>query len=305
MTLRSAGLALSALLLPMTAQAATCLVDAPQRDNLPTPERRGGISLLASSMQAEGATVQIGNQGTVCEETWQVVHVKLGRSVTVSASSSSGPSLSMTAQVVEDLPRVYSQLAKSMVSGAPLEEAVARDNVTVAQAQGRRAKTDYMATLMFGATAHPAIAAAPSPTLAGGFRVEVDQWALDVNGRLVIPMDTSAAYYAVDGHISALRFHQPQANHTLYYGGGLGFGAMGWQDGSDGGDGAGFELRGSAGYEMFRVTTMRMFFQADMIAPLYDIGADSWAPTVSFSVGIGYKPQPHHGGSVPWWTLFL
>ena len=89
------------------------------------------------------------------------------------------------------------------------------------------------------------------------------------------------------------------------YNSSLGFGAMGWQDGNRDGDGAGFELRGTAGYEMFRVTTMRMFFQADLIAPLYDIEADSWAPTVSFSVGIGYKPQPNHGGSVPWWTLFL
>jgi hypothetical protein len=290
---------IAALLISSPALAGICLEDDPERDNLLEQDRLGGLSLLASAIEERGVPV-----GESCDVTWKIVHVKLGRSVTVSATNGSQV-YKMTAEVLEDLPRVYSQLAHGMVTGEPLNQAMDRSNVTRAQAEGRRAKSDYLATVMFGGTAYPPVGGIVAPTFSGGFRVELDRWAIDANGKMALPVGEALNgdyLVGIHGHLNAIRFIDPLANDSWFYGGGLGYGAVGWEKGSDAGEGYGFEARGIAGYEMFRASTMRFFVQMDLIAPLYSIDADYWSPTIGLSIGLGYKPNPR---SVPWWTILF
>jgi len=171
--------------------------------------------------------------------------------------------------------------------------------------EGRRAKSEYMATLMFGGTAYPPIGGIVAPTLGGGFRVEMDRWAIDANGKVALPVGEASGgdyLFAMNGHLNAIRFVDPLANDSLFYGGGLGYGIVGWEKGSESGEGYGFEARGIAGYEMFRASTMRFFVQMDLVAPLYSIDADYWSPTLGMSIGIAYKPRPN---SIPWWAILF
>jgi hypothetical protein len=287
MCLRAVFLGLLTLGLSARAEAGICLKVDTERDNMGEQDRRGGMALLSSEVEDKGGVV-----GGDCETTWVVVHIKLGRSVTVSARSGE-KTYKMTAEAVEDLPRVYAQLAHGIVTGEPLKNSIDRSNVTRGQSQGRRVKSEYMATVLFGGTAYPPAGALVAPTLGGGFRVEMDHWAIDATAKLAWPAgdpEGGHQFSAMQGHLNALRFGDPLAPSTWFYGGGLGYGLTYWQNGPDSGDGHGFEAGGIAGYELGRASTMRLFVQADLTVPLYSSESNFWSPYIGLSIGIAYKP---------------
>lgn len=302
MFLRTAFVAMTSLALAGTAEAGICLEADTERDNLAEADRQGGLTLLTGEIEDKGGQI-----GAPCDATWRVGHIKLGRSVTVTARKGDQVH-KVTAEAMGDLPRVYSQLAHSMVTGESLSQATDRSNVTLAQAEGRRVKTEYMPTLMFGGTAYPPAGAVVAPTFGGGFRVEQDTWAIDGSMRFVLlgiepDGEVPDENVAFGGHLNVLRFVAPLASSTPFYGAGIGYGMMGNAEG-DSPVSSGFEARGFAGYEWGRNSSMRLFSQLDVTAPLYSTGYEYWSPTIGLSIGFAWKPPPRNNG-VNWAAILF
>jgi hypothetical protein len=97
--------------------------------------------------------------------------------------------------------------------------------------------------------------------------------------------------------IGALRYQEPLGNSTLYYGGRFGYGLNDVYDESNGADysGSGLQLTGVVGYEMLRASTIRLFGELDVTAPLYSSSATDmygatvkrWAPVAALTIGAG------------------
>jgi len=123
--------------------------------------------------------------------------------------------------------------------------------------------------------------------LGGGYRYEMDRWAIDIGSTLLIPTNEDSRFFHFEGSLKALRFIDEKANNTLYAGGGVGVGV-----------GGGFGLEGSAivGYEMFRAANVRLFIQGALTLPVHNY--ESWAddyvggymPYGSLSLGFAFKP---------------
>jgi hypothetical protein len=288
-------LTIGSLFLSPIAYAGDCVEIDSDRDNLTADQQRSAQLLFSNSLESEGVTV-----GEPCDNVWKLSHVRMGDSVTVRAE---GPERieTMTTSVIEDLPRIYSQLASAMVNGTELAGAASRDNVTVEQSRNqRRVRADYLATMRFGgALLSPS--SGVLPMFAGGMRLELDRYAIDADWTIVVDTNDDAENFGMGGHLNVISFTDPLAMHTPYFGAGMGYGGVT----SDVGGNAGFEGQLFGGYEMFRASTMRLFFQGNAILPAYTLDDGSWFPTMSVSMGIGYKPQPKNNSSVPWWALFL
>ncbi len=293
-------LALTTASLAHEAQAAICVEVNASADQLDENERQSALFLLKESLAENGAIVE-GD----CSDTWTLTHLRLGGSITVSAVSSTRR-MKLTASNEVDLPGIYSQIANAIVHNKEIGDSLTRDNVTADQAQPKRVEAEFMSVVSFGGTLYPPAGMAVSPTFGFGMRVELDTWAIDVSGQLALPPDSlQGAFFAGSGHLNGLYFLDGQANHSFYFGGGLGYGAIAYDNNNSLG-GAGFDLQGLGGFEMFRASTMRMLVQGNVGLPLYAIdGADAWSPRFGLSIGVGYKPPPGTSNNMPWWTLFL
>jgi hypothetical protein len=269
-----------------------------ERDNLTADQQRSAQLLLSNALESQQIVL-----GDPCEVTWKLSHIQMGDSITVRAEVPSGV-LTMTTSAIEDLPRIYSQMANTMVNGVELGNAVSRDDVTIEQSRNqRRVNAEYMATIRFGeAMFSPSSSLAPM--FATGMRMELDRYAIDADVSLAFAIHSSSSteQVAFGGHINVISFVNPQAMHTPYFGGGTGYGGV--YDG--GNEGYGFQSQVFGGYEMFRASTMRLFFQGNVMIPFYTLDDGSWFPTMSVSMGIGFKPQPKsNNNSVPWWVLLM
>jgi hypothetical protein len=282
------------------AHAAICVEINESTDQLNESERQSALFLLKEGLLENGAVVE-GD----CSDNWSLTHLRLGGSITVSAVSPNRR-LKLTVSSEADLPGVYSQIANAIVHNKEIGDSLARDNVTRDQASPKRVKAEFMSIVTFGGTLYPPAGAAVAPTFGFGMRVELDTWAIDVSGKVALPPDAlQAAFFSASGHLNGLYFLDGQANHSFYVGGGLGYGGIAYESAGNL-SGAGFDLQGIGGFEMFRASTMRMLVQGHAGLPLYVLdGADTWSPQFGLSIGIGYKPQPGSSGGVPWWALFL
>ena len=59
------------------------------------------------------------------------------------------------------------------------------------------------------------------------------------------------------------------------------------------------------GLRIFRASTIRIYTQANVSLPFYEVSSESWSPVMTFSLGFGWKPEPGHHDSVPWWAFLL
>ena len=110
-------------------------------------------------------------------------------------------------------------------------------------------------------------------------------------------------------------FLSPRANRSAYFGGGLSYGHQNFGGGaynatngyySSDWEGSGLQGELTAGYEFARVTTFRMFVQADAILPFYEATSETYsipsrtstvppvpttshryAPSLIVSIGVG------------------
>lgn len=144
-----------------------------------------------------------------------------------------------------------------------------------------------------------------TPALGVGYRAELDAIAVDLslNVQQIAPGAGGAHAGAASlVRVAALRFVDPDATRSAYWGGGLSLGMSGY--GSDGKSWGGSGLQGevTAGYEVARRSTIRLFVEATGVLPFYRItrtGAlrgvnthttheSRYAPFASLSVGVGF-----------------
>jgi hypothetical protein len=265
-------------------------------DTLSSQERAAARLLLAKQFDLEGWHVV--PEG--CPAPYTVAHVQLGNRITVTLS---GPNrqLEGAAFGLDDLPALYSQMVRAMVTGRPMTgmNVIDRTNVTAAQAQpARRVTSDSFgyARLGYGSG---------GPGLGFGHRAEGDTLAIDVSF-LNFQQNfgsSSPGYYSSGGGASwswvkleGLFFENSVKNASAYYGGGISWGGAysrnanswtSWQ-------GSGLQGELTAGYEVGRASTLRVFVQADATLPFYQMtssstGGSRYSSSLVISVGLGWQ----------------
>lgn len=296
-----AGVAGALLAAPALAHAAICVVVDGARDGLAPEERSAAQTLLEDTLRHN--QLAVAREG--CTETWTLYHVRLGSNVTVVVRSPLGERRE-TVHKIEDLPATYDQMVRAMLRGAAAtndSEAVTRKNVTESQTRTRRVAADaiWYGRLGYGATAAGGFYGGTAFGL--GRRWELDRIGIDVSVLNLTVYQDNDGYQGLGGSWIKLGvdyFLDAQANHTPYFGAGLSWGSNTvTRDGNDY-TGAGLQGELKAGYEMFRASTLRVFFEADASLPMYRtsrlaLDADGpddreyrYAPLLTLSLGVGW-----------------
>jgi hypothetical protein len=293
-----------------TAWADVCITIDESRDTFAPRDREAAILLVATQFETEGERVVPGG----CATPFVLFHAQLGN-LTVVTMSGQGRTWQSTALRLDDLPGIYSQMVRSIVTGRPMTglSVVDRTNVTSAQAQARRVHSDSLWYGRLGFGGIFADRAYGTPALGFGYRAELDSFAIDV--AFLNQQFTSPGGYSSPGasafsvlKLSGLRFHDPQSDRSVYYGGGLSYGVRNIRRGRDfytagsySTDWSGSGLQGelTAGYELARATSLRVFAQADVVLPFYRVTSESrsmngvfttdrqYAPSLVLSIGVG------------------
>jgi hypothetical protein len=291
-----------------TAEAQVCIRVDETRDMLSDQERTAVVLHLSRQFEAAGKRVV-----PDCPAPYTISHIRLGDVITVTLSGPDGQREG-TAQGLNDLPALYSQMVRSLVTGRHI---VDRSNVTEAQASASRVHTDsyFYARLGYGGIYSNHVYGRPA--IGFGHRTELDSFAIDVSFLNVQP-DTHNGYSASSSatassllKLEGLYFVHSKANASPYFGGGFGYGST--SVGNDGyytrtNDQAYSAWRGSglqgeltAGYEIARTTTLRVFVQADATLPFYKSNSQTFStssvvttsqryvPSLVFSVGLGWQ----------------
>ncbi len=306
---------LTTTLIARAASAGVCVEVDASRDTLSEQDRNATRFLLAQAIQQQG--VQVVQQN--CAGTFVVYHVKLGNSITIFMQSPQGYRQA-TARALEEVPPVYSQMVRSLLTGQPMNtvnDTVDRTNATSAQQAPNRVEADslWYARLGYGGAIGPSFS--HGPAFGFGYRYELDSLGIDFSFfNLMVGSDTSSngASAGVTGSwvkLMALYFLNPTANRSSYVGGGLGWGgtavAHAGTDPATGGtfnsySGSGLQAELSAGYELLRASTIRMFLQADATLPFYTAKSTAYnsvnfttstvdskyVPSFAVSFGIGW-----------------
>src|SRR5204863_5373108 len=105
------------------------------------------LLLIAREFRHEGETVVAAG----CTSAYVLSHVKLGNVIIVTLSGPNGQREGR-AQGMDDLPALYNQLVRSMITGRPMSgfNVVDRTNVTEAQSTQRRVQTDSFTYVRLG-----------------------------------------------------------------------------------------------------------------------------------------------------------
>jgi hypothetical protein len=293
-----------------TAAADVCVSIDESRDTFAPRDRAGAILLVTTQFEAEGEHVV----PAPCAKPFVLFHSQLGTLVVVTLSGQ-GVTWQTTALTLDDLPAIYSQMVRSIVTGRPMQglNVVDRTNVTSSQAESRRVHSD---SIWYGRLGYGGVFANGTygtPALGFGYRAELDSFAIDV-AFLNHQFSSGGSSSSPKAHaftvlkLSGLRFKNPQANRSAYYGGGLSYGFASISRGSypyapglymPGWTGNGLQGELTAGYELARATSLRVFVQADAVLPFYSLTSETrstngvistdsrYAPSLVLSIGIG------------------
>jgi hypothetical protein len=308
-------IACALLSIASSAQAEVCITVDTTRDTFSPGEQAAAVLLMRRQFEQAGERVL--PEG--CASQYSLTHVRLGNTIVVSLDGPGGPREGI-ALGMDDLPALYSQMARSIVTGRPMEgfNVIDRTNVTASQANATRVHTDslWYARLgygnLFGNESYG------TPALGFGYRAELDAFAIDVSFLNVqfSANDTFSSHGATAQSLlklSGLYFLSPRANRSAYFGGGLSYGHQNFGSApynagyySSGWHGSGLQGELTAGYEFARVTTFRMFVQADAVLPFYQASSETYsipsrtsttppvptitrryAPSLIVSIGVG------------------
>jgi hypothetical protein len=272
-----------------------CVVIDPSRDTLSEQERMAVHSLVLQAFEAEHLATN--SAGTACSETYAVSNVKLGNTINVMISGPRGTRTGR-ATTLDDLPNVYSQLVKSLVTGAPVATgggAVDRTNVTKEQTAPRRVAADSLKYLQLGYGAVTSARLAYGPAFGFGYRKELDRIAIDISMTFLLANDTDVSD-GVTMSIPRLLFlwnQNPTADASEYYGLGVSYGFAAVKSDEMIYGGSGLEGHAVAGYEMFRSSTIRGFVQLDLTLPFYKSNGISdtdtrWPVSAAITLGFGW-----------------
>jgi len=303
------------------ALAEVCITIDEPRDTLSPSDRLSSLILIAREFSQGGEVVVAGP----CTSLYVLSHVKLGNYIIVTLSGPNGQREGR-ALGMDDLPALYSQMVRSMLTGRPMTgfNVIDRTNVTEAQTTQRRVPTDSFtyARLGYGATYFGK--AQGAPTMGFGYRAELDSFALDVsflNYQIRSSADSynpAAGYYGSGAGFSGshlklegLYFLKPRANASAYLGGGLSWGGTSASSNTaneySSVRGSGLQGELTVGYELPRASTLRMFVQADAALPFYRTrsettvfsnkppyytrtdGGRKYSPSLAVSLGLGWQ----------------
>jgi hypothetical protein len=272
------------LALAKSASAANvCAAVDENTDTLEVGERRAALAVLKQTLTANGDTVVAAD----CAETYTVSHARLGKTVSVSLSSPKG-TRNGTAGTIEELPGTYDQLVKALKSGKALGESGVADrhNVTLDQAAPKRVQADNLGYLTVGYSSIFGGDGAYGPTIGGGYRYELDRFAVDANAMLATGQKGApATQFGFSAGIRGLYFFDPTASASPYVGAGLSFASLGTEVDHRPYSAGGLVGRLTLGYEFLRESTIRFLVEGDAQLPFYKLTRDTDFFGVTSQVG--------------------
>jgi hypothetical protein len=294
-----AGLAVAAVLLAArTASADVCVAVDTTRDTLSEQDRNATRILLGQALHQHGLTVSEQN----CMGTYVVYHVRLGNSITVFLQGPQGYREG-SARAIEEVPALYSQMVRSMMSGQPMttsNNTVDRSNVIAAQQAPNRVQADSLWYLRLGYGAVWGSNASGGPGFGLGYRYELDVIAVDLSMNLLMaddddPATEDAGVTGSWAKLMALYFFDPMGNGSFYLGGGAAWGGTATRSNGETLSGSGLQGEIAAGYEFLRASTIRLFAEANATLPFYSVSpgygslstSREWAPSFMASIGVG------------------
>ena len=120
------------------AQAQVCVRIDESQDTLTQNDRAAAVLLLNRQFAMAGEQVVAD-----CPTPYLLAHIKLGNSITVTLSGPRGERQG-TALGLDDLPALYNQMVRSLLTGRPMTglAVIDRTNVTAAQATAQRVHSD-------------------------------------------------------------------------------------------------------------------------------------------------------------------
>ena len=307
------NLLLVPVLLPAAAQRAAadvCIAIDEAHDTLSAADRSAAILLVGRQFEAAGE--RIAPDG--CPNRYTVGHIALGNTIIVSMAGPLGER-EATALGMDDLPHLYSQMVRSIVTGRPMTgfNVVDRTNVTAAQSATERVHGDSLWYARLGYGSVFGDRAYGGPAIGFGYRYELDAFGVDVSFfNFQNRSSNDYSYYSAYGSdgafagsllkLEGLYFMRPKANATAYVGGGFSWGGVSF---GSGWDGSGLQGELTAGYELPRASTLRTFVQVDAALPFYQTSTTRYpvnyrsggaitterryTPTVSVSFGVGWQ----------------
>jgi hypothetical protein len=312
-------LLVTAFAAPAAAQDATrphqmvCVAIDEARDTFSSDDRRAALLLVGRQFELAGARVADRN----CATRYSLAHIRLGGTITVILS---GPDVQREALAsgMDDLPAVYSQIVRAILTGSSVGAAdvIDRSNVTAAQASPKRVQIDSFGYARLGYGAILGSGGTGSPAIGFGYRAEMDSFGLDISFlNQQVPSETYGSTGAMGSSLlklEALYFMKPHANASAYFGGGASWGVTSLSsDSSHAGysswSGSGLQGELTAGYELPRASALRFFAQVDAALPFYRVtgrtityptspGAPTttvngrrYSPSVALSIGMGWQ----------------
>ena len=298
------------------ASAQICMSIDEAHDMLTAEERSAALLLVEHQFELAGQRVT----GAGCAAAYRLSHVRLGNIIVVTLAGPLGRRES-TALGLDDLPAVYSQMVRSLITGEPIGSmaVVDRTNVTAIQdLPARRVQSD---TYFYGRLGYGGVFGYEThgvPALGFGYRAEFDSFGVDFSF-FNYHFDQGNGYYAsrtsaIAGSLlklEGLYFTNPTANHTAYFGGGLSWGGTELGEGLKHWSGQGLQGELTTGYEFARATNVRLFVQGDATLPFYSTVSQTYSypqrlpngvylaptvttehrytPSVVVSIGIGWQ----------------
>jgi hypothetical protein len=290
------------------ARAEMCIAVDEAHDTLSADDRTAAILLLSRQFALAGEPVA----DEECANRYTLAHVRLGNTIVVTLTWPGGHREG-TALGIDDLPALYSQIVRSIVTGRPMTgfNVLDRTNVTAAQSSVQRVEGDSLWYARLGYGGLFGDRTYGGPAFGFGYRHELDSFGVDISFlNFQGKASDTYSYYGSSGgafassllKLEALYFMNPTDNRTTYVGGGLSWGTSnfgrGWR-------GSGLQTELSAGYELPRASTLRTFIQLDAVLPFYKVSAirvpanyrpgtaltteHRYAPTLSVSLGIGLQ----------------
>ncbi len=301
---------------PGRANSDVCVTIDETRDTFSQRDRTAAILLLTRQFELAGEHVVPSG----CPTPYVVSHVQFGSMVAVTLSGPTGQR-DATATGMDDVPAVYSQMVRSLLRGLPMDApgVVDRTNVSTTQAAERnRVYSDSIAYARLGYAGIFGDRTYGGPSVGVfGYRKELDRLAIDVSFLNFQYQSSDRSYgYMSSGSsgmtgawlkLEGLRFINPSADRSPYIGGGLSWSTANLENGNRSLNGSGLQGEFTAGYELERASTIRVFLQADVGLPFYNLRSETYsystsypyqysvttehryAPSLALSMGLGWQ----------------
>jgi hypothetical protein len=304
---------LAALMMGAPARAQTgttgkdvCVTVDEAHDTFSPQDRTAAVLLLAKQFELAGRTVV--PEG--CSTAYTVSHVRLGNTIMVTLAGPDGHREG-TALGLDDLPALYSQMVRSIVTGRPMTgfNVIDRTNVTASQASPKRVQSNSFGYARLGYGAVFGDHTYAGPAFGFGYRAELDSFGIDVsffNFQTKASSSNSSSYSNYNGYtyataspstgsfagsllrLEGLHFISPTANTTAYVGGGLSYGGTTfgsyWH-------GSGLQGELTVGYELPRASTLRVFVQAEAVLPFYTATGQTFSSSSGYTTTHRYAPS--------------